>query len=254
MSKNPHPDTKRSREGGNKQPLKVLVISASDKEAAAIAAHLEEKNYQPSFKRVEDLYGLKKALKDKMWDLVISDYSMEGFHAHTAISYLKDCGWDIPLIVVSDPVGEEAAAECIRLGASDFMAKKNLSRLTEVAGRELKHKRTRDKLAGSLSGNTELPAAAKEIENKYRNLIDTLQEAYFEVDLEGRYTFVNNAMCDHLGVTLEELQGVSYRDLQSREDAQKTYRVFRQIFKTRKPVNHLSPSFGTRAARSLFMN
>lgn len=126
MSKNPPPDAKPPRENGQKQPLKVLMIMASDKEASAIAAYLEQKNHQLTYKRVADLYEMKKALKDKMWDLVISDYSRAGFHAHTAISYLKDCGEAIPLIVVSDPVGEEAAAECIKMGATDFIVKKKL--------------------------------------------------------------------------------------------------------------------------------
>ncbi|MGB4220329.1 MAG: hypothetical protein WBJ50_03530, partial [Smithellaceae bacterium] len=77
---------KHPRENGIKKPLKVLVISSSEKEAAAIAAHLEEKSRPPAYKHVADLYELKKALNDKMWDLVICDYSMTGFHAHTAIS------------------------------------------------------------------------------------------------------------------------------------------------------------------------
>ena len=243
MSKNPPPDAKPPRENGQKQPLKVLMIMASDKETSAIAAYLEQKNHQLTYKRVADLYEMKKALKDKMWDLVISDYSRAGFHAHTAISYLKDCGEDIPLIVVSDPVGEEAAAECIKMGATDFIVKKNLSRMKSVVARELKRKKAWDKSLRSQPGNAELSAALKESENKYQNLIDTLQEPYFEVDLEGRYTFVNDAMCERLGVTKEELLGVSYRDLQSREDALQMYRVFRQIYKTQRPVKSFTAAF-----------
>ena len=243
MSKNPPPDAKPPRENGQKQPLKVLMIMASDKEASAIAAYLEQKNHQLTYKRVADLYEMKKALKDKMWDLVISDYSRAGFHAHTAISYLKDCGEAIPLIVVSDPVGEEAAAECIKMGATDFIVKKNLSRMKSVVARELKRKKAWDKSLRSQPGNAELSAALKESENKYQNLIDTLQEPYFEVDLEGRYTFVNDAMCERLGVTKEELLGVSYRDLQSREDALQMYRVFRQIYKTQRPVKSFTAAF-----------
>ncbi|MFY9386800.1 MAG: PAS domain S-box protein [Smithellaceae bacterium] len=236
MSKNPQPVMKHPRENGIKKPLKVLVISSSEKEAAAIAAHLEEKSRPPAYKHVADLYELKKALNDKMWDLVICDYSMTGFHAHTAISYLKDCGWNIPLIVVADHVGEEAAAECIRMGAGDFVLKKNLPRLKAVAEREVKQKRAQDILQRNQFSDVDLTVALKQVEDRYRNLIATLQEAYFEVDLEGRYTYVNNAMCDHLGMTREELLGRSYRELQSREDALQTYRVFRQIYKTKKPV------------------
>jgi PAS domain S-box-containing protein len=40
--------------------------------------------------------------------------------------------------------------------------------------------------------------ALHQSEEKYRTIIESIQEGYFEVDLTGKYTFVNDVICDHL--------------------------------------------------------
>ena len=70
---------------------------------------------------------MKKALKEKKWDIILCDYTMPGFNAPLAIDLLKETNIDIPLIVVSGTIGEETAIECMRLGAKDYILKPNLS-------------------------------------------------------------------------------------------------------------------------------
>ena len=74
--------------------------------------------------------------------------------------------------------------------------------------------------------------AIRESEEKYRNILEGMEEGYFEVDLSGNMTFYNNAICRILGNLPEELRTKNYRDFTSPKTAQKIKGVFRKVYKT----------------------
>jgi len=49
------------------------------------------------------------------------------------------------------------------------------------------------------------------MEEKYRSILENIQEAYFEVDLHGNFTFFNNSLCKTTGCSREELFGANYK-------------------------------------------
>lgn len=77
-------------------------------------------------------------------------------------------------------------------------------------------------------------------EERYRNIIETIQDAYIEIDLSGRWTFINHVVCEHLQYTREELIGVHYSKMQPDESsAKRLYNIFSQIYQTGQPVKAL---------------
>jgi two-component system NtrC family sensor kinase len=70
-------------------------------------------------------------------------------------------------------------------------------------------------------------------EEKYRHILENMEEGYFEIDMVGNFTFVNNAECKNLGYSREELIGMNYRQYQDEATARKTYQVFKSMYKTR---------------------
>ena len=50
-------------------------------------------------------------------------------------------------------------------------------------------------------------------EEKYRTILESFQEGYFEVDLKGNFTFCNDSMSRIIGYSKEELLGMNYRSL-----------------------------------------
>lgn len=72
------------------------------------------------------------------WDLVLCDYSMPNFSAPAMLELLRALDTDVPALVVSGAIGEEAAVETIRLGAYDYIFKSNLKRLGPAAERALR--------------------------------------------------------------------------------------------------------------------
>jgi len=73
-------------------------------------------------------------------------------------------------------------------------------------------------------------------EEKYRAMIETIQDGYFEIDLTGTYTFVNDVICQHMRYSREELLGLGNRQFQDRANAKKAYQAFVNVYNTGVPV------------------
>ncbi|HQB93159.1 MAG TPA: PAS domain S-box protein, partial [Smithellaceae bacterium] len=77
--------------------------------------------------------------------------------------------------------------------------------------------------------------ALQQSEEKYRTILETMEEGYYEVDLAGNTTFVNDAVCRINGYSRQEIIGRNNRDYTSPETAKKVYKEFREVYLTGKP-------------------
>jgi len=78
-------------------------------------------------------------------------------------------------------------------------------------------------------------AALQASEEKYRTILETMEEGYYEVDLAGNTLFVNDAMCRIMGYPKEELIGMNNRQYTDPETAKRVYREFNEVYRTEKP-------------------
>lgn len=78
--------------------------------------------------------------------------------------------------------------------------------------------------------------ALRKSEEKYRSILETMEEGYFEVDLNGNMTFVNRAICDMAGTGQKELLGLNYRVFFTQQTVERLYRLFNNIFITGEPT------------------
>src|SRR5690606_39843190 len=74
--------------------------------------------------------------------------------------------------------------------------------------------------------------ALRRSEEKYRSILDNIEDAYYEVDLEGRLTFFNNAFCRLLGYAEHELLGTSYQALMRPETASMIRTAFNGVYRS----------------------
>ncbi len=78
--------------------------------------------------------------------------------------------------------------------------------------------------------------ALKNNEEKYRNIIENIEEGFFELDLEGNLTFFNSALSKITGYSREELVGLNYRQYSSPKTSKTMFEVFTQIFGSKQPI------------------
>jgi diguanylate cyclase (GGDEF)-like protein/PAS domain S-box-containing protein len=77
--------------------------------------------------------------------------------------------------------------------------------------------------------------AVRQSEERYRNILEGIEEGYYEVDLVGNLTFFNDSMCKSLGYSKEELMGMNNRQYTDQENAKRLFQAFNQVYRTGKP-------------------
>jgi len=78
--------------------------------------------------------------------------------------------------------------------------------------------------------------ALRQSEEKYRTILHSIEDGYYEVDLTGNFTFLNDALCSILGYSREELLGMNYRAYMKEQTADEIYRTFNDVYSTGRPT------------------
>jgi PAS domain S-box-containing protein len=79
--------------------------------------------------------------------------------------------------------------------------------------------------------------ALKESEEKYRTILENIEDGYFEVDIAGNFTFFNDSLCRMLGYSKDEMIGMNNRNYTDQENAKKLYQAFNKVYTTGEPIN-----------------
>ena len=134
--------------------------------------------------------------------------------------------WEVVLKYIAKGVDKPYEGVGVRKDGSTFIC--------SLVGKPYKYKGRSLRLA-VFRDNTE----RKRTEEKYRNILENIQEGYFEVDLAGNYTFLNDSMCRIHGYPKEELMGMNNRQYTEKEVAKKVFQAFNAVFKTGKPLEEI---------------
>src|ERR687897_2758762 len=179
-------------------PLKVLLVEDSEDDALLLMRMLRRGGYDPAWERVDTAAAMEAALDGHSWDLVISDHSMPAFSSSAALGLLRRKGFlDVPFIIVSGRIGEDAAVAAMKAGAHDYLMKDNLARLNTAIERELRE--------------AEVRRERRRAEEKYRSIFENAVEGIFQTTLDGRFVTANPALARMFGYdsTKDLLENVS---------------------------------------------
>jgi len=81
--------------------------------------------------------------------------------------------------------------------------------------------------------------ALKTSEEKYRGILENMEESYFEVDLAGTLTFFNDSLCRLLGYPRDELLGMNNRHFTDKEHTKKVFQAFNKVYTTGEPTREV---------------
>ena len=87
-----------------------------------------------------------------------------------------------------------------------------------------------------ITSRIEAEEALRQNEEKYRSIIENIEEGYFELDLKGNLIFHNNSVCKIAGYDPEELRGINYKEYSNQQVSENMFKVFNQMFRTKKPT------------------
>jgi PAS domain S-box-containing protein len=72
----------------------------------------------------------------------------------------------------------------------------------------------------------------RESEEKYRTIMESTEEGYYEIDLAGNFTFFNDSLCKILGYSRKELLGMNNRNYTDQETSKKVFQAFNKVYRT----------------------
>jgi two-component system cell cycle sensor histidine kinase/response regulator CckA len=123
--------------------LRVLIVEDREADAKLMLHELRRAEYDLDWRRVETEADYLAQL-DPAPDIILADYNLPQFGALPALRRLQERDLDVPFIIVSGSIGEEAAASAMRQGGTDYLLKDRLGRLGQAVKNALEQKRLRD--------------------------------------------------------------------------------------------------------------
>jgi len=116
---------------------RILLLEDSTIDAELIEAQLENLEGTFAVTRVATRKAYEEALARGVFDIILSDFSLPDFDGMAALDTALSNAPDAPFIFVSGVLGEEAAIEAFRKGATDYVLKQRLVRLPAAVTRAL---------------------------------------------------------------------------------------------------------------------
>jgi PAS domain S-box-containing protein len=176
--------------GGQREPVRLLIVEDSDDDADLLLRELRRSGFDLVPHRVQTASGLKEALVDD-WSIVICDYAMPKLDVREVLAAVRAKSSDLPFIVVSGSVGEDAVVELMRAGANDYLLKGSLTRLGPAVEREV-----RESKAGAERRRAE--RGREQAEESFRRIIESSPDLIL-VHRDDRVVYANPNTLERLG-------------------------------------------------------
>jgi len=152
-------------------------------------------------------------------DLILADFALPSFDGMSALAMVREHRPDLPFVFVSGKLGEEAAIESLKSGATDYVLKSRLSRLGPAVQRALTEAQERSKQKQT---ENELERAYQEIEKRaedYRNLFNSIRDVIVVTDDDRTILHVNQpALEEVFGYRTDEVVEQSVRLLYANQE------------------------------------
>ena len=228
--------TLRKDRKGNKIGFQGIVRDITERKAAEEAMQKREERYRSVLEDIEDKY-FELDLKGKFVFVNDSLARYLGYPKENLIGmkFQKCCDQES-----GDKIDRFLKA-VLKTGTSlknieaSLITKDGSIRCTEISGALM---RSDDgKPAGFRLILRDVTEQKKE-EERYRILMENIEEGYFELDLKGKVTFVNDAHCKKLGYTRDEVIGMSFRRYTNELMIEKVRDIYANIYKTGQPARY----------------
>ncbi|MGB0127359.1 MAG: PAS domain S-box protein [Rhodocyclaceae bacterium] len=156
--------------------LQLLVIEDVEADFRLIERQLHRGGFDARCRWVAVADEIAAAIDEGGWSAVLSDYSLPGIEFATILARVQSRLPNVPVILVSGNLGDEAAVEMLKMGVADFVLKDRLARLVPAIERSLAE-------AGERAARQEAERALIESERRYGYALAATREGLWDWDV-----------------------------------------------------------------------
>jgi two-component system, cell cycle sensor histidine kinase and response regulator CckA len=172
--------------------VRLLILEHEMADVELILFELREAGFEIHYKVVADKEQFLQAVRKESFDAILADYRLPNWTGLDALKELQKEGKDLPSLLVTGTLGEEAAVECIKNGVSDYVLKDRIPRLPVALKRALREKALKREAATAVE-------ALRLSEVRNRDLVENSVYGICRVSGEGQILDANPAFLRILG-------------------------------------------------------
>lgn len=219
---------RKTGENNMNRAVKILLVEDSIDDAEIVSRELKKGKIFFELYRVDTEEEFRSSLVSFHPDIVLSDFNLPYFNGRAALTIAKSIYPDMPFIIVSGIIGEDAAVELIKSGCNDYLLKDKLGRLPSAV---------QHALAKAVEHRERLHAlnALKESEERFHRVADNTPIMIWKCGVDKFYDYFNKGWLDFTGRTLEEERGFGLANNIHVEDRQQSIDAFISAFDQRVP-------------------
>ena len=199
--------------------LRILHLEDDPDYSALVKNMLEKEGLQVEMVLVDNAEDFTAAVEKESFDLILGDYKLPKWNGIKALHVAHETRPETPFVLVSGTIGEPAAIESLKQGATDYVLKHWPERLVPAIRRAVQESQERRQRKRA---ETELIRREKYFRNLTENSIDVLTI----VSREGLFQYNSPAVKRVLGYEPEELAGRNAFDLVHPDDVMQAKRAF----------------------------
>lgn len=157
-------------------PLQILVAEDNSADATLVLRAVRRAGFEFEHNVVDNESDYVRHLRPGL-DVIISDYEMPQFGGLRALELLRQSGLEIPFIIVSGTIGEDAAVEVMKQGATDYLLKDRLARLGSALTRALEKSQMQRERCKTIE-------ALRESEERFRQVVQNIDQVFWMTNLD----------------------------------------------------------------------
>ncbi len=212
-----------------KKRLQVLIVEDSEEDTLLLVHELGKGGYEIQWERVETSQEMERALDNREWDVVISDYMMPRFSGPESLKLFKNRSVDIPFIIISGEISDQKAVELLRNGAQDFIRKDNFARLLPAVERELSEAAIRQK-------ERESENALRKSRELLNNFMNSATDSFLLLDSDLNFIEINRNCLMLFGREKDEVLGRNLLDVYPDLKNNIVYNSFLEVLSQGSPI------------------
>ena len=200
-------------------PLQILHLEDDPDFSDLVRSLIEKEGIAAELVVVSNRAQYEQALRDRGFDIILADYLLPGYTGLEALQFFRQKCRETPFLLISGTIGEEAAIDSLRAGATDYVLKQWPERLIPALRRavqeatERRHRR---------EAETELHRREKYFRALTENTLDILTI----LDREGVYLYNSPSLKRVLGYEPKELAGHNAFRYVHPDDQEKAQKAF----------------------------